>query len=625
MGKTTLCKKLISVWCSAHSPAIDQNNTVNCPREENGSYLTKFDMIFPISLSDTKEIFIENMITSQLGIQANVLLKCLETTRCLIILDGLDQWNISETSSNTDRSEIPKMKSSNKCSLLITSRPWRIPKLPENEENRVIKIKGISTKNKHSMIKSILTPKMKARNMYSMELLDVHTSKLLNEIQEIKCDDLFGIPLMLKGLTLWFSHQKVGIQSRSILYPYLIDFMRSHAVRTNRIELENISTLQACQVQCQYKRKCCIDTEANLFAPQLSKLAFQMSFAELPSTHSCYRCTAEEILKYEGLTYCIKVGILTSELNNLKLIYFLHKSFQEYYAALYFNTNYVHCVDTLKRRTVSVEHALELSSLLIFLSGTNPMAMTEMVKHIKNLVDADERFQIVRFKGEHEQGERTQHRNLVKNLSHLITDCAAESLTIIDNVDDFHVVLSDLYIDNESVRTVLACFHHLSTSYLKSLHIDCDCSLTSTMKNIQPIIEKTKDVVEMLHMSDITVFEVFLHIKRMRSLKSLGLFNLALTSHQVEQLLRSAPKLAGVVLYNFESKKEYNAVLSCADSTLTKCTRKNTLQGEIASHSSTIKVDEKYPELKELTLELLHKDFIRMKKILSSLRCCPSV
>jgi hypothetical protein len=243
----------------------------------------------------------------------------------------------------------------------------------------------------------------------------------------------------------------------------------------------------------------------------------------------------------------------------------------------------------------------------------NPKAMKNVSWHVSGLVDADERFRIVRFKGDHTQFEINQHRIIVKSLSDMFTDCIAESLHSSFTVCD--VIIRDLYIGNDSVQKVLECFPYIRTSYLKNLHIDCDCSLTSTMIGIQPIVEQTKDIVEMVRISHLDLFEnVFLHINHMHLLKSLELCNLDLTPTQIEQLLGSAPNPVRVFLYNFETKSEIYALMPCEY--LSNCARKNSCEGCL-HHSVT----EKYPELKEITLELLHNDFIRMKEILSSWKC----
>jgi hypothetical protein len=348
-----------------------------------------------------------------------------------------------------------------------------------------------------------------------------------------------------------------------------------------------------------------------------------MLFAEHPLVFACSKCIVEDILRPEELAYCLKIGLLTSGSSDVKGISFIHKTVQEFYAAQLLFNNCEHFVNTLKRRTSSVERALELSSVFLFLGGMNTKPLADMCLHIKDIVDADKRFQIVRFKGEHRQYERKQYIIFVKSLSFMITHCIAESLY--SHFTDFTVVLRDLYIDNDSVQTVIECFPFITISDLKSLHINCDCSLTSTMKGIQPIVEQTKDVVEMLHISNLSFFEKMFHM-RMRSLKSLDLCNLSLALPQIEQLLKAAPKLVQICLYNFESEGEMYELLSCEYSTMSNCGARKISRVVCVNRSVTLKGQEKYPELRELTLELLPRDFIKMKTILSSRKCrCENV
>ncbi|XP_060583713.1 uncharacterized protein LOC132739893 [Ruditapes philippinarum] len=227
MGKTTLCQKIVSDWSAVHINLLTENDSANDCKNGNSSILRKFDFLFKISHVDMNET-IENTIVNLLGIPESTVVEYLQKYNCLIVLDGID--NLSIPGKETSRHELPKITSTHKYTLVITSRPCESWKPPEGETIRTITIQGVSAANRNLMIKSALSHLLKAQDIYSIKLHEEISSTFINEVQENIYSGLLRSPLMLKGLIYFWFEDGIHL-SRSNKVVKMIDCVHYHAIK----------------------------------------------------------------------------------------------------------------------------------------------------------------------------------------------------------------------------------------------------------------------------------------------------------------------------------------------------------------------------------------------------------
>ena len=145
VGKSTFCFQLINLWCRVKERS-GQNGLRKIARE--------FDYVFLVTCREAKgSDSVLDMISKQLfpGLESNVVKNVisLKPDKSLVIIDGLDEWDNSglDASRSVNRDRLPYMKDIEGCTVLITSRPWRVETLQHNLINcRVLDIKGLDEK-----------------------------------------------------------------------------------------------------------------------------------------------------------------------------------------------------------------------------------------------------------------------------------------------------------------------------------------------------------------------------------------------------------------------------------------------------------------------------------------------
>lgn len=149
-GKTTFVKHLCSVWCNSKE---ENGSTPVGVTKEDLEVIKRFDFLFLVLLRFTQECEVDEMVMKQVvnylsrskQYSADFIEHVLHNHRCLIVLDGLDEW------CNTS---LPK-RSRRKNTLLYTTRPWKMYelRLPRSKVNNFIEMSSMSEQSIKKTVK----------------------------------------------------------------------------------------------------------------------------------------------------------------------------------------------------------------------------------------------------------------------------------------------------------------------------------------------------------------------------------------------------------------------------------------------------------------------------------------
>lgn len=154
-GKSTFALKLILDWCGAQSDeASDESVRIFGDLRS----LKYFDFAFYIKLrneKDTKNIVLMlKTIFKCISCYSNkgdqylesIITNLLETKRCLIVLDGLDECLSSDAESS-----VPQICFVNKSTILTTTRHWKLAqtRIQDSEMGGLFEIQGVTDERHH--------------------------------------------------------------------------------------------------------------------------------------------------------------------------------------------------------------------------------------------------------------------------------------------------------------------------------------------------------------------------------------------------------------------------------------------------------------------------------------------
>lgn len=133
-GKTIFAKRLCIVWCYSKGGPRTGTKTIT---ERESEMLNSFEFLFFISLRCTRgnDCQLDDLIFSQVlgqlsragDYKLSFLKRVLRRETCLVILEGLDEWSHPESSSSCSTvTPIPHRTTRPKCTVLSTTRPWKM-------------------------------------------------------------------------------------------------------------------------------------------------------------------------------------------------------------------------------------------------------------------------------------------------------------------------------------------------------------------------------------------------------------------------------------------------------------------------------------------------------------------
>ena len=390
-GKTTFSKHLAHLWCE----------TTTQPQFSDVTVIKEFKYFFYVSCRFAKEgDIIADMIKYQ--IFGDDKLKAVATYMlehypecCLILLDGADEWKgspDSDTGREGDIAGLPGMEGVEHCVILITSRPWRFHSLPTRSRSifRRLQINGIKD-----------VQVLADRILQKMEYPDPAESsyEFLGQVRQNNMYELMKIPLILIiALGGWVNdksfHKSMCINYINMIQSFIRRSKGEAGWSSSKSKLQqlipNLETLEtgwetkANELPHLLLRYKSIRRYAGLCL-LLGQLAFDLllgkeeqSLVFSKQVFQSYLPTDDE--NDESVNVCLALGILsktettTRGIRKLESYAFCHKTFQEFFAALWLASKYSNEKSKLYKCLKSYRDLMSYEKLIIFLCGFDPEA-----------------------------------------------------------------------------------------------------------------------------------------------------------------------------------------------------------------------------------------------------------
>ena len=599
-GKTTFSKHLTSVWCesSTHSQFADVDVSV----------LEQFHYFFYVSCRfANKEESILDMITNQLFDNEKMLEVGMHVLKnhpedCLVLIDGADELKGShtlETGKRGDIAGLPSMAGVDGSVILITSRPWRFYALSKRTQDIFmrLKINGIKDIGEltYRILKQLEDPDPRQSS-----------SEFLHQVSEKDMDELMKIPLILLiALGSWVDdhslHKSMCINYINMLQTFIrrskgqgdwsSSINKLGRLIPNLNDIENKWELQSNELPGSLSKYNTIQRHAGLFL-FLGHLAFDLLLRKNEQSLVFSKAEFKSYLRVdednnESLNVCLALGILSkaeSKMRGLKKMEsfaFCHKTFQEFFAALWLASKYENEKSKLYKCIKNVDDLFDYEMLIIFLCGIDPMAGKQLWLDLAENVEIPD----WRVKKVHElvcKCMKQQEFNPIDQASDQIYFCIANLYITPDtsdedvmllrhvseeyscNVKSLHVVGENNVFGEKSVlreshyrimqhvsslrlTRVTITYHDLeqllgslsSCSCLEKLYLDKVKCSEQSHSCCPPVLDlQQHNKLEELYLEDLSVNGLLLPVERDR-FTSLWLYNVTMNHHDLEQLLGS--------------------------------------------------------------------------------------
>ncbi|XP_060589552.1 uncharacterized protein LOC132744755 [Ruditapes philippinarum] len=399
-GKTAFSKYLAITWCQAHK----RDENYNHFKEEELQALSGFEFLFLVILRDSAEICdVDDMIKQQIinnlpcksEIPKTLLNDILRDEKCLVILDGLDEWFHPENECTRIPKSIPHRYAREKCLILTTTRPWKlgVSNLKTSQMNKTVELVKLNEDNAWQF--KLNTMKILIGNTEDDELIN-EVCTFEEEISDHDLDEMESTPLLLLYLIcLWVEKIQIG-NSAVELYTGIIQLLLSRTEKLHGKFHSSCMTSPSKVPECFRKHKhfC----RYYMFLVTIGKLAFYTLFSKKKEHTLVFdENVAEKYLNPEDLKSSCLSGILSESkvktlINESCKISFSHKTVQEYFSAIFIsfqNTGEVQKI--IFEECNCLQNILDMSKVFGFISGMNPKLMSTISSDLMPVIYNDKK------------------------------------------------------------------------------------------------------------------------------------------------------------------------------------------------------------------------------------------
>ena len=405
-GKTTFCLHLLKLWCAA----INAQTKAVLPLWQ--SEMLAFDFVFYIALryvdscrSSLVDMVCEDIFERDYGYK-DVIRHVISSPdyRCLLLVDGLDEWVCSpEIKSKLRHKGLPNASGlSSKCTVLYASRHWKLelinPKYSKND--KVLEILGLTDEGINTIIQNILV------NFYKTEIgspvFKAKLSELKEKIQKSKSS--LKVPMFVTMYVFLGYKNEYVQESVTGLYMDQLELLISKALDCDRIDktvTDKVGKISESTIQIPIIHTNELISKFRAVFYKLGKIAFN----DLISKESRLVFKRETLLEDIGeneLDIALKVGVVGQMRAPVRSVIpkvsieFLHKSMQEALAALYVACDTSVALTSLLEYLCSIEKVMEMSNVLQCIAGFSPAKGCRLSQQIVHLAKHDQEIMSVR-------------------------------------------------------------------------------------------------------------------------------------------------------------------------------------------------------------------------------------
>ncbi|XP_041471841.1 NACHT, LRR and PYD domains-containing protein 13-like [Lytechinus variegatus] len=382
VGKTTLCSKIAWDWTNGLEAYNHFSWVLVVPLR---------NVIKGEAIGDIMKKYLNNNNNVSPEQIANYMKS--HPSEILIILDGFDEYNGDlSTDDTSDIFRILRLEMFKQCTVLVTTKPWRADQIKSNQELSrsycFIAVEGFSTKNVSKYITKFFAKDKKS---------GTDLRQFIQENDVIK-ENMAPFPIYVAMLcVLW---KDIGVEKRKIirklktfsqLFEQMIIFLRDHYLS----KLKSSNTLNKEQLKNELKaaEKCLQQIGSVAFQGLLEKkLVFKVD-----DFSSCK----------DAMTTSCRIGILSKEQEHVPRhkrsirdsqavtasVFFPHKLFQEYVAALYLASVYESDLQKYNGLTDRLleENPREFRFLLYFTAAQLEKAGLDIVDRLHHLYSGNKK------------------------------------------------------------------------------------------------------------------------------------------------------------------------------------------------------------------------------------------
>ena len=589
-GKTTFSKHLTDVWCESST----------LPQFTDVSVLKQFHYFFYVSCRfANKEESILDMITNQLFDDEKMLEVGMHVLKnhpedCLVLIDGADELKGSptlETGKRGDIDGLPSMAGVDGSVILITSRPWRFYALSKKTQDIFMRIKINGIKD---------IGELSYRILEQLEDPDPRqsSSEFLHQVSEKDMDELMEIPLILLiALGSWVDdhslHKSMCINYINMLQTFIrrskgqgdwpSSLNKLGCLIPNLNDIENKWELQSNELPGLLSKYKTIQRHAGLFL-FLGHLAFDLLLRKNEQSLVFSKAEFKSYLREdeennESISVCLALGILsktettTRGLKKMESFAFCHKTFQEFFAALWLASKYEKEKSKLYECIKNVDDLFDYEMLIIFLCGIDPMAGKQMWLDLAEDVQAEWKGQVQELVC---KCMKQQEFNPIDQASDQIYFCIA-NIYITKGTSDEDVKLLRHVLDVKSLYV-----EYMSSVFFKSNLFGENSVICENRSSVQSLVSEIKhgrgnhsdslsshvldlnkySKLEKLKLCDLSVDGLLLPVER-DMLTSLELDNVTMNHQYLEQLFESLSSCSSLEELNLETVKCSEQSHSC--------------------------------------------------------------
>ena len=455
-GKSVFCLKLVESWCQLkqsvkhdhvhekHSELICQLEKdcelpellnklkvyslchqryhlpeIPCTAYEMQQCLSQFDLLYYVPLRDATEgktsvldLLCDAVCNKrQSYIARTKRLLDNDGIRCLIVLDGVDEWQNPPGFNGLPKSD----GLSDNCVLLWTMRPWKLVhlQLKPKHDDHIVTVSGLSPYSVAQVIETILIRFYGLKGKALKLRFLAYCEKVTDDIIE----GIMRMPMMLiAACHLWHKEEVVGSNkslgseqsfSKTHLYLSLLDLMIQNAARkqSKQGNMEQNLTASLLSDRKNYPSYCPelpeilkIFKHASHYIDMLLPFC-ELAFTDLMSAETklvFHKGQLERKLGKSKVDLAHRLGLISQAKVRSDIgcpqnvsVSFYHKSVQELLAAMYMTCGNPEAVTSFCEYCSTLEKVMETANITMFVMGLDPSLGCRICEHITNIVNND--------------------------------------------------------------------------------------------------------------------------------------------------------------------------------------------------------------------------------------------